>query len=167
MVRTGIASQIAFGYLRVLRVAAFLVAIVVGAAAAGALIALPLWLFATRATVVYNWFVVVGLAGGVLAAVAARVLRGARRAPSMAGHLRGAAIRAARGAARTLAVAVLAVVALLAFTRGGTLVGLAATPVAAALAGAVLFLPFPGTRTRTRPGTGAGAGQPAQANPPY
>ena len=111
MVRTGIASQIAFGYLRVLRVAAFLVAIVVGAAAAGALIALPLWLFATRATVVYNWFVVVGLAGGVLAAVAARVLRGARRAPSMAGHLRGAAIRAARGAARTLAVAVLAVLA--------------------------------------------------------
>ena len=143
MVRTGIASQIAFGYLGVLRVAAFLVAIVIGAAAAGALIALPLWLFATRATVVYNWFVVVGLAGGVLAAVAARVLRGARRAPSMAGHLRGAAIRAARGAARTLAVAVLAVVALLAFTRGGTLLGLAATPVVAALAGAVLFLPFP------------------------
>ena len=140
MVRTGIASQIALGYLGALRVAAFLVAIVVGAAAAGAVIALPLWLFATRATAVYNWFVVVGLAGGVLAAVAARVLRGARRAPSMAGYLRGAALRAARAAARTLAVAALVVVALLAFTRGGTVVGLVTVPVVAALAGAALFI---------------------------
>ena len=154
MVRTGIAAQIAFGYLRVLRVAAFLVAIVVGAAAAGALIALPLWLFATRATVVYNWFVAVGLAAGVLAAVAGRVLRGARGAPGMAGHLRAVAVRAARGSTRTLVVAALAVIALLAFTRGGVLAGLATAPVVAVLAGAALFIPFPRTRIRT------GAGRP-------
>ncbi|MCY4483642.1 MAG: hypothetical protein OXC12_12240 [Spirochaetaceae bacterium] len=148
MVRSGVVAQIASGYLGVLRVAAFLVAIVAGAAAAGALIALPLWLFATHATVVYNWFVVVGLAGGVTAAVVGRVLRRARRAPSTAGHLRRTAARAARGAARALAVAVLAVVALLVFARGGTAAGLAAAPIVAVLAGAVLFIPF-----RRRPGS--------------
>ena len=143
MVRSGIVAQIAFGYLAVLRVAAFLVAVVVGAAAAGALIALPLWLFATRATEVYNWFVVVGLAAGVAAAVAVRVLRGARGAPSMAGHLRRTTARAARGLARALVVAVLAVAALLAFTRAGTVAGLVTVPVVAVLAGAALFIRFP------------------------
>ena len=122
--------------------AAFVAAIVIGAAVAGALIALPLWLFATRATAVYNWFVVAGLAAGVLLAVTGRVVRGARHAPSMAGHLRAAALRAARGALRVLAVAALVVAVLLAYTRGGVLLGLAATPVAAGLAGAVLFLPY-------------------------
>ena len=128
-------------------------AIVAGAAAAGALIALPLWLFATRATAVYNWFVVVGLAGGVAAAVVGRVLRGARGAPGTAGHLRRTAARAARGAARALAVAALAVAALLVFARGGTLAGLAAAPIVAVLAGAALFIPFPrrpGSRNRAR-----------------
>ena len=148
MVRSGVVAQIAFGYLGVLRVAAFLVAIVVGAAAAGALIALPLWLFATHATVVYNWFVVVGLAGGVAAAVVGRVLRRARGVPRTAGHLRRTAARAARGAARALAVAVLAVAALLVFARGGTAAGLAVAPLVAVLAGAVLFIPF-----RRRPGS--------------
>lgn len=149
MERTGIAAQIAFGYLRVLRVAAFLVATVVGAAAAGALIALPLWLFATRATGLYNWFVVVALAAAVVAAVAGRVLRGARGAPGMAGHLRTVAVRAVRGATRALVVTALAVVALLAFTRGGTLAGLAIAPVVAVLAGVALFIPLPGTRARS------------------
>ncbi|MDE0447626.1 MAG: hypothetical protein OXH96_13215, partial [Spirochaetaceae bacterium] len=93
MARTGIAAQIALGYLGVLRVAAFLVAIVAGAAVAGALIALPLWLFATRATGVYNWFVVVALAAGALAATAGRVVRDARSAPSGAGYLRAWALR--------------------------------------------------------------------------
>ena len=155
MARTGIIAQIASGYLGVLRVAAFLVAVVVGAAAAGALIALPLWLFATEATAVYNWFVVVGVAAGVLAAVVARVLRGAHAAPSVAGYLRAALGRAARAAARSLAVAVLAVAALLIFARWGTWAGVAAIPVLAALAGAALFVP----RTRSR--TGAEAGPPA------
>ena len=148
MVRTGIAAQIALGYLGVLRVAAFLVAIVAGAAVAGALIALPLWLFATRATGVYNWFVVVALASGVLAAVAGRVVRGGRSAPSVAGYLRAWAVRAARVVLRLLAVAALVVVALLAFARGGTVAGLLAAPVAAALAGAVLFTSSPGRGTR-------------------
>ena len=143
MARTGIAAQIALGYLGVLRVAAFLVAIVAGAAVAGALIALPLWLFATRATGVYNWFVVAGLAAAVLAAIAGRVMRGARSAPSVTGYLRTRALRAARGALRMLAVAALVVGALLAFARGGTLAGLVAAPVAAVLAGAALFLSFP------------------------
>ena len=142
--RTGIAAQIALGYLGVLRVAAFLVAIVAGAAVAGALIALPLWLFATRATGVYNWFVVIALVTGVLAAVAGRVVRGARSAPSVAGYLRAWTLRAARCALRVLAVAALVAGALLAFARGGTLAGLLAAPVAAALAGAVLFVSFPG-----------------------
>lgn len=141
MVRTGPIAQIAHGYLGLLRVAAFLVAVVVGAAAAGALIALPLWLFATRATTAYNWFVVVAMAAGVLAAVTARVLRGAHRTSGKAGRLRAAVLRVMSGAARSLAVAVLAVAALLAFTRIGTWAGLVATPVAAVLAGAVLFLP--------------------------
>ena len=141
--RTGIAAQIALGYLAVLRVAAFLVAVVAGAAVAGALIALPLWLFATRATGVYNWFVVAGLASGVLAAIAGRVVRGARSAPSVAGYLRSWALRAARCALRMLAVAALVVGVLLAFARGGTLAGLVAAPAAAVLAGAVLFLSFP------------------------
>ena len=148
MVRTGIAAQIALGYLGVLRVAAFLVAIVAGAAAAGALIALPLWLFATRATAVYNWFVVVALAAGVLAAGAGRMVRAARSAPSVAGHLRACAVRTARGALRMLAVAALVVGALLAFARGGTLAGLVAAPVVAVLAGAALFISFPGRGTR-------------------
>lgn len=152
MVRTGIAAQIAFGYLGVLRVAAFLVAVVAGAAAAGALIALPLWLFATRATIVYNWFVVVGLAVGVLAAVVGRVVRLARSAPSVAGHLGAWTLRAARGALRMLAVAALVVGALLAFARGGTLAGLVAVPVVAVLAGAALFIPFPGMGPRRNEG---------------
>ena len=148
MVRTGIAAQIAHGYLGVLRVAAFLVAVVAGAAAAGALIALPLWLFATRATGVYNWFVVFALASGMLAAVAGRVVRGARSAPSVAGYLRAWALRAARGTLRVLAVAVLLVGAVLAFARGGTLAGLVAAPAAAVLAGAALFISVPGRGTR-------------------
>ena len=139
MVRTGIIAQIALGYLGVLRVAAFLVAVVTGAAASGAAIALPLWLFATRATQLYNWFVVIAVTAGVLAAVAARVLRGARGAPNMAVYLRAAAGRVARGAVRMLAVAVLAGAALLCFARWGTWAGLAALPVLAALAGAALF----------------------------
>lgn len=148
MVRTGIAAQIARGYLGVLRVAAFLVAVVAGAAAAGALIALPLWLFATRATGVYNWFVVVALAAGVLAAVAGRVVRGARSAPSVAGYLCARARRAARAALRMLAVAALVAGALLAFVRGGPLAGLVAVPVVAVLAGAALFISLPGRGTR-------------------
>jgi hypothetical protein len=152
LVRTGILAQIASGYLGVLRVAAFLVAVVAGAAAAGALIALPLWLFATQATTVYNWFVVAGVGACVLAVVVARVLRGARTAPSVAGYLRAAVGRAARGTARSLAVALLAVAALLVFARWGTWAGLAAIPVLAVLAGAALFVPH------TRSQTGADAG---------
>ena len=148
MLRTGIAAQIALGYLGVLRVAAFLVTIVAGAAVAGALIALPLWLFATRATGFYNWFVVVALACGALAAAAGRVVRRARSAPSVAGYLRSWALRTARGALRMLAVAALAAGVLLAFARGGTLAGLVAAPVAAVLAGAALFISFPGRGPR-------------------
>ena len=140
MERTGIFAQIALGYLGVLRVAAFLVALVTGAAASGAAIALPLWLFATRATQVYNWFVVIAVAAGVMAAVAARVLRGARSAPNLAAHLRAAAIRVAGGVVRMLAVAVLAVAALLCFARWGTWAGLVSLPVLAGLAGAALFV---------------------------
>lgn len=158
--RTGLISQIASGYLGVLRVAVFLVAVVAGAAAAGALIALPLWLLATRATAVYNWFVVVGAAAGVLAVVAARMRRGARAAPSVAGHLRATALRAARGAARALAVAVLALVALLVFARWGAWAGLATIPVVAALAGAALFVPVTGNKSGTGGRSGDGSAPP-------
>ena len=136
----GLAGRIARGYLAVLRVTAFLAAVVLGAAACGAVITVPLWLLATRATGVYNWLVVAA-AGAVLgAAGAARLLREARRAPSVAHYLRTTAVVGAKVAGRVAGVLVLVLLELMLFVRWGTLPGLLALPLVLVLAGLLLFI---------------------------
>ena len=150
--RTGITAHILRGYLTVARVAGFFVAVVLGAAAAGAAIAVPLWLFATHATLAYNWFVVAACAGAVLGVVVSRVVRGARRALDRSRYLRRLAVTALGAGARTLAVVALVLGEFTVFARWGTVPGLIVLPVAGALAGVALFVPWRArTRDRERP----------------
>ena len=114
-------------------------AVLLGAAACGVAVALPLWLLATRATRVYNWLVVAAAAGVACALAGARLVRAARRAPSAGRYLRAAAGAAAQVAARGAGVAALGVAVLFAFARWGTLPGLLALPPALLLAGVLLF----------------------------
>ena len=114
---------------------------VFGAAAAGAAIAVPLWLFATHAMQAYNWFVVAAFAAAVVGVVARRIVRGARRAPDAGRYLCRLAAAAAVAAVRALAVVVLALCVLAVFARWGMLPGLIVLPVAVALAGVALFVP--------------------------
>ena len=137
---SGLARRIARGYLALLRVMAFLGAVVLAAAACGAAIAVPLWLIATRATPVYNWLVAAAAAAVLCAVAGARLLRGARRAPAAGRYLRARAAAAAQAAGRGAGVALLAVGELLLFARWGTLPGLLALPAALALAGVLLFV---------------------------
>ena len=137
---SGLAGRIARGYLAVLRVAAFLAAVVVGAAACGVVITVPLWLLATRATGVYNWLVVAAAAAVLGAVGAARLLRGARRAPSTARYLRTSAVVTAQVAGRGAGVLILVLLELTLFVRGGTLPGLLALPVVLVLVGLLLFV---------------------------
>ena len=146
---TGVVGRIARGYLSLLRVAGFLVAVVLGAAAAGAAITAPLWLFATRATPAYNWFIVIAVAGVLCTAAAARLVRGARRAPSVGRYLCRAAAAGARIAGRAAAVAALALLELMVFTRWGTLPGLLALPLLLVLVGILLFARPARSRNRT------------------
>ena len=99
---SGLVGRMARGYLAVLRALAFVGVVVLGAAGCGVVIAVPLWLFATRATGVYNWLVVAAAAGLLVAVGATRLLRGARRAPSVARYLRTSAAVAAQVAGRGL-----------------------------------------------------------------
>ena len=141
-----VASRIAHGYLSLLRVVGLLLVVVLGAAACGAAIAAPLWLFATRATTAYNWFVVVAAGAAVLATLAARVVRGARRAASAGHYLRAVSAAGARFAGRSAAVATLAAGALMVFARWGIVPGVLALPLVLVLIGLVLF----GRRQRPR-----------------
>ena len=145
--RTGVTAQILRGYLTLARAAGFFAAVVLGAAAVGAAIAVPLWLFATHATLAYNWFVVAVCAVAVLGVVVSRIVRGARRALDRGRYLRRLAVSAAGAGARALAVVVLVLGELTVFARWGTVPGLIVLPVAVALAGVALFVPW---RARTR-----------------
>ena len=143
------------GYLAVLRVAAFLAAVVLGAAACGVVITIPLWLLATRATGVYNWLVVVAAGAVPVAVGAARLWRGARRAPSMARYLRTCAVVAAQVTGRVTGVLILVLLELTLFVRWGTLPGLLALPVVLVLVGLLLFIHPAGlsaASTRQKPG---------------
>jgi len=136
----GLASRIARGYLAVLRVAAFVGAVVVGAAACGVVIAVPLWLLASRATGLYNWLFVAAVAAVLGAAGAARLLRGARRAPRTARYLRTSAVVVAQVAGRVAGVLILVLLELTLFVRWGTLPGLLGLPVMLILVGLLLFI---------------------------
>ena len=135
------------GYLAVLKVAAFIAVVVLGAAACGVVITVPLWLLATRATGFYNWLIVAAAAGLLGAVGAARLLRGARRAPSMARYLRTSAVVAAQVAGRVAGVLILVLLELTLFVRWGTLPGLLALPVVLLLVGLLLFIHPPGMST--------------------
>ena len=128
------------GYLAVLRAVGFVGAVVLGAGACGVAIAVPLWLLATRATGVYNWLVVAAAAGLMGAVGATRLLRGARRAPSVGRYLRGSAVVAVRIAARGAGVLIVLVLEVTLFVRWGTVSGLLALPVALLLVGLLLFI---------------------------
>jgi len=128
------------GYLAVLRVVAFVGAVVLGAAACGVVITVPLWLLATRATGVYNWLIVAAAAGLLGAFGAARLLRGARRAPSVARFLRTGAVVAAQVAGRGAGVLIVGLLEVTLFVRWGTVPGLLALPVALLLVGLLLFI---------------------------
>ena len=128
------------GYLAVLRVVAFVGAVVLGAAACGVVITVPLWLLATRATGVYNWLIVAAAAGLLGAFGAARLLRGARRAPSVARFLRTGAVVAAQVAGRGAGVLIVGLLEVTLFVRWGIVPGLLALPVALLLVGLLLFI---------------------------
>lgn len=138
-------GRMARGYLAVLRALAFVAAVVLGAAVCGFVIAVPLWLLATRATAVYNWLVVAAAAGLLVAVGATRLLRGARRAPSVARYLRTSAVVAAQVAGRGAGVSIVLLLEVTLFVRWGTLPGLLALPVALLLAGLLLFIHPAGT----------------------
>ena len=133
-------GRMARGYLAVLRVVAFVGAVVLGAAACGVVITVPLWLLATRATGVYNWLIVAAAAGLLGAFGAARLLRGARRAPSVARFLRTGAVVAAQVAGRGAGVLIVGLLEVTLFVRWGTVPGLLALPVALLLVGLLLFI---------------------------
>ena len=137
---SGLAGRIARGYLTVLRALAFVGAVVLGAAACGVVIAVPLWLLATRATEVYNWLVVAAAAGLLGSVGATRLLRGARRAPSVARYLRTSAFVAVQVAARGAGVLIVLLLEVALFVRWGTLPGLLALPVTLILVGLLLFI---------------------------
>ena len=145
-------GRMARGYLAVLRAVAFVAAVVLGAAACGIVIAVPLWLVATRATAVYNWLVVAAAAGLLVSVGVARLLRGARRAPSVARYLRTSAVVAAQVAGRGVGVLIVLLIEVALFVRMGSLPGLLALPVALLLVGLLLFI---------HP-TGAGTASPAK-----
>ena len=136
----GLVGRMAHGYLAVLRVVAFVGAVVLGAAACGVVICVPLWLLATRATGVYNWLVVAAAVGLLGAVVAARLVRGARRAPSVARYLRTCAAVAAQVAGRGAGVLIVVLLEVTLFVRWGTMPGLLALPVALLLVGLLLFI---------------------------
>lgn len=136
------------GYLAVLRALAFVAAVVLGAAACGVLIAVPLWLLATRATGVYNWLVVAAAAGLLVSVGLTRLVRGARRAPSVARYLRSSAVVAAQVAGRGAGVLFVLLLEVSLFVRWGTLPGLLALPVALLLVGLLLFIHPTGTGAR-------------------
>ena len=106
---------------------------------------MPLWLLATRATGVYNWLVVAAAAGLLISVGATRLLRGARRAPSVAGYLRTCAAVAAQVAGRGTGVLIVLLLQVTLFVRWGTLPGLLALPVALLLVGLLLFIHRTGT----------------------
>ena len=136
------------GYLAVLRALAFVAAVVLGAAACGVVIAVPLWLLATRATGVYNWLVVAAAAGLLVSVGLTRLVRGARRAPSVARYLRSSAVVAAQVAGRGAGVLIVLLLEVSLFVRWGTLPGLLALPVALLLVGLLLFIHTTGTGAR-------------------
>ena len=133
-------GRMARGYLAMFRALAFVGAVVLGSAACGVVIAVPLWLLATRATGVYNWLVVAAAAGLLAAVGATRLYRGARRAPSMARYLRTCAVLAAQVAGRGVGVLTVLLLEVTMFVRWGTLPGLLAAPVAVILVGLLLFV---------------------------
>ena len=133
-------GRLARGYLAVLRALAFVCAVVLAAAGCGVVIAVPLWLLATRATGVYNWLVVAAAAGLLVAVGATRLLRGARRAPSVARYLRTSAVVAAQVAGRGAGVLIVVLLEVTLFVRWGTVPGLLALPVALLLVGLLLFI---------------------------
>lgn len=141
-------GRMARGYLAVLRALAFVAAVVLGAAACGVLIAVPLWLLATRATGVYNWLVVAAAAGLLVSVGLTRLVRGARRAPSVARYLRSSAVVAAQVAGRGAGVLFVLLLEVSLFVRWGTLPGLLALPVALLLVGLLLFIHPTGTGAR-------------------
>ena len=133
-------GRLARGYLAVFRALAFVGAVVLGAAGCGVVIAVPLWLLATRATAVYNWLVVAAAAGLLVAVGATRLLRGARRAPSVARYLRTSAVVAAQVTGRGAGVLIVVLLEVTLFVRWGTVPGLLALPVALLLVGLLLFI---------------------------
>ena len=137
---TGLAGHILRGYLALLRVAAVLGAVMLVAAACGVAITVPLWLLATRATRVYNWLIVVAAAATLGAVAAARLLRGARQAPSAGRYLRTAAAAGAQIAGRAAGVLLLAGGEIMLLARWGTVPGLLALPLVLVLAGILLFV---------------------------
>ena len=130
-----LAARIGRGYLGLLQAIAVVLAVAAAAAVCGAVIAAPLWLFATRATAAYNIFIAAAAVAAVAGTVAVRLVRRAKTTAGSHGALAGGLLIAARA----VAVLVIGYLDLLLFSRSGAAAGLIGLPVALVLIGLLLF----------------------------